>query len=226
MPIKQIIYLILLIFTISSCENKKTIEEQILSQISLQLIDSLQINWKPLLPPPPPIYDGDSIFKGIDSVKMEQILVEQEKFLKRIDSIDSRIYIGVRDTCFSINWTDLKTRTHSQDSLISIFICLYEKENRNPKKLSLEQIKVDDRYKLISETEIEKEYPRMWPILRDYKFAGLLDVSKIYLTKNYDFGLLQIDYHNHELNSYSYFLIIENKNDIWKVKRLLRNWVT
>jgi len=212
-------------FSITSCERNQISEERILTDIFPQIVDSLQIKWRPI-PPPPPIFDKDSSFIGVDSTKMELLLFEHQKYLDRVDSIDSRILIGITDTCFFIDWDDLKFRTYSEDDLVSKFILLNERKTIISKELNLNQIDIASDLKLISKSEIKKKYSNIWSNLRDRKFAGLLEISKIYLSENYDFGLLQVDYYYDEWNGYSYFIIIERTDKGWQVKELLRNWVT
>lgn len=224
---KQLLYFILTIFTLTSCGNKKSTEEQILSDIFPQLVDSLSIKWSPFPPPPPPpIFDNDSNIIGFDSSEVELISAEYKNNLSRIDSIDSRIIIGITDTCFYIDWNDLKARTYAEDSLIGRFITLYDTEVIATKKLNLNQIADKDGLKIIPISEIEKKYPFIWSMLKDYKFAGKLEFSKIYYLEDNNLGLLQIDYYNDPMNGYSYFIIIEKLNEKWRVIKLLRNWVT
>ncbi len=226
MILRKLIYLILILLSITSCEKNYMSDEKILSDIFPELVDSLHIKWRPIPPPPlSPIFDNDSNFIGVDSTKMELILEEHQKFLKRFDSIDSRIIIGISDTCFLIKWDDLKSKTYNNKKLISL-ISLHEQKINYSKELNLCQVNINKEFKLISKSKIEEKYSNMWSMIKEYKFAGLLEVSRILLSEDNDFGLLQIDYYYEELDGYSYFIIIEIKNDKWRVKELLRNWVT
>ena len=224
---RKVTYLILILFFIASCNTSSKTEEKILSDIFPQLVDSLHINWRPKPPPPPPpIFDNDSNFIGVDSTKVKHILFEHQRYLDRMDSIDSRIYIGIKDACIFIDWDGLQHRTYSEDSLISRLITLNELEKKNSRLLNLNQICVPDSLRLITKSEIKKTYTNIWTSLRELKFAGLLEISRIYLSKNNNFGLLQVDYYYNEWDGYSYFIIIEKVDKKWQVKRLLRKWVS
>ncbi|MFB6344117.1 hypothetical protein ACE1ET_20530 [Saccharicrinis sp. FJH62] len=227
MTISKLTYLILILVSIASCKTDFITDEKIVSDIFPQLVDSLNIKWRPMPPPPPPpIFDNDSNFIGVDSSKVKEILLEHQKYLDRLDSIDSRIFIGITDTCFFIDWDDLKSRTYSEDDLVSEFISLNEIKTTISKVLNINQINVSSNLKLILKSEINNNYSNIWTILRDRKFAGLLEISRIYRLENNEFGLLQVDYYYDEWDGYSYFLIIEKTDKKWHIKKLLRNWVT
>lgn len=227
MNARKVSYLILFLFAITSCKMNSVSEERILSDIFPQLVDSLDIKWRQILPPPPPpLFDKDSNFVGVDSTRMELILSEYQKYLDRVDSIDPRILIGVTDSCFFMDWNDLKSRTYCEDSIVSRLISLNELEKNNSRVLNLNQISIPDSIRLITKSEIEKKYTNIWTSLRDLKFAGLLEISRIYLSENNDFGLLQVDYYYDSLDGYGYFIIIEKIGEKWQVKRLLQNWVS
>ena len=225
MTLHKMTYLILVLFSITSCKRNHISDEKILSDIFPQLVDSLHIKWRPIPPPPPPpLYDKDSNFVGIDSTKMKLILSVHQKYLNRIDSIDSRTLIGIGDSCFLIDWNDLKSRIFIEDSLMLRVISFNETEMSISRELNLNQIKIPNGFKLISKSELEDNYSNIWSTLNDYKFAGLIVISKIYLSKNNDSGLLQIDYYNNESNGNSYFIILVKTNKKWRVKKLLMNW--
>jgi hypothetical protein len=222
---KQTVYLVLLVFIAASCKNEKPNASQVLCDILPQLVDSLEVKWHPLIPPPPPsFFDGDSTIADPKSTKYELDLATHERFLNRIDSIDSRTIIAITDTCFLIDWDDLKSRPYAEDSLISGLISLHETEVGTPEILNLDQIRIEDGVKLISESEIQAEYSPVWRIRKDYKFAGLLTISKVYFAEDDQTGILQIDYRYEPLDGFSQFILIENKNGKWKLKRMLRNW--
>ncbi len=218
----KITYLILIFIAITSCNKNHQSEEGILSDIFPQLIDSLHLKWNPLpLPPPQPIFDKDSNLVGVDSINMKQIITEHQKYLDRLDSIDSRTLIAITDTCFIINCDDLTSSTYSNDNLVCKLIILNESKTKVSQPLNPVKIDIPNNFKLI-----KKQDSNIWTTLRNRKFAGLLEFSKIYQLENNDFGLLQVNYYYNELNGYSYFIIIEKLEGKWQIKKLFRNWET
>ncbi|MEZ4804729.1 MAG: hypothetical protein R2852_04395 [Bacteroidia bacterium] len=227
MTIKQTLYWILILFSISSCERNQISNEKILSDIFPQLIDSLYIKWNPIPPPPHrSIYDKDSNIIGIDSMQLKFDLAAYQKFLNRFDSLDSRTMIGIKDSCFLIDWNDLKSRNYSEDIQIKRILELSNSKSKESNKLNLNQIDIPNDFKLISESEITKNYPWIWKNSKYYKIAGKLETSKIYLTTNKKFGILQVNYRCEYWCGYGYYILIEKTNEKWYVKRILPMWVS
>jgi hypothetical protein len=226
MTVQKVTYLIFILFTVTSCYKTSPIsEEKILGEIFPQLIDSLRIKWRPLPPPPPrPLYDKDSNFVGIDSINLKLILSEYQMYLDRVDSIDSRTLIGLLDSCFLIDWNDLKDRTYSEDTLVNELISLNEFERYNSRVFILKQINTPDSVRILSKSEIEKRYTNIWSSLSDLKFAGLLKISRIYFSRENDKGLLQVDYYYNRWDGYGFYIIIEKADGKWRIKSLLQNW--
>ncbi len=222
MTSRKLSFLILILIALTSCNKNPQSEEKIISDIFPQLIDSLHIKWNPLpLPPPQPIFDKDSKLVGVDSINMKQIITEHQKYLDRLDSIDSRTLIVITDTCFIINCDDLTSITYSNDDLVCKLIILNESKKNVSQQLNPDKINIPNDFKLI-----KKEDSNIWTTLRNRKFAGLLEFSKIYQLENNDFGLLQVNYYYNELNGYSYFIIIEKFEGKWQINKLFRNWET
>jgi hypothetical protein len=228
MTAHKVTYLTLIFFALISCFKKSPIsEEKILSDIFPQLIDSLQIKWRPFRPTLPLLlWDKDSNIIGVDSTKIELDLSEHQKYLDRFDSIDSRTLIALSDSCFLIDWNDLKSTTYSEDSLISELISMNEFEKYNSRVFNLNQINIPDSIRLLAKSEIEKKHTSIWASSLDHKFAGLLEISRIYLSGENDFGLLRVDYYYIRWDGYSYYIIIEKVDGKWQVKKLLCNWVS
>lgn len=223
---RKFIYLVLTAFMLTNCDINHNSQEKILSDIFPQLIDSLHIKWRPISPPPPPLFDKDSNFVGIDSIEMERIFSEYQKYLLRIDSIDTSTQIAIADSAYLIDWNRLKSKTYKKDSLISSIISLNEIDNGIPRKLGINHITIPDSFKLLSESEMEVKYSDIWLSRKDYKFAGILVFSKIYFSENSDFGLFEAEYYHAEIDgAYSYCIVIEKTNKRWRIRKLLPNWV-
>lgn len=226
MTARKITYLILILFTLISCKNDSTTDEKVLSELFPQLIDSLRISKTNLIPPPPPpIYDKDSNFIGTDSVTAKQIVDKQNELLRQIDSMDSRLLIGLVDSFLTIDFDDLEQRTYS-DSLILRQIIANNSGLKNiPKKWDLDLINIPEDYQLRYKSDLELKYPEIWRI-NDRKFGGLIAVSRIYFDSEGNNGLLQFETFPFYHEGASYFVIIELIDNKWEVKRILMNWIT
>lgn|GEM_PF-2902928 len=216
----------MLVFALINCENKSATDEEILSEIFPQLIDSLGIRKTNLIPPPPPpLYDKDSNFIGIDSIAAKRILNEQKRQISKIDSNDSRLLIGLVDSSYSIDFNDLLKRTYS-DSILVRQVVADNKNKEFDKHIWVPKlIHESNNYQLIYESALEAKYTDLWSI-KDRKFAGLISVSKIYLSSDNKIGLLQFELYPFERESASFFIIIELIDKKWQIKRVLLNWIT
>lgn len=226
MTARKLTYLIVILFTMISCEKNHKTKEKILSDIFPQLIDSLRINKSNLIPPPPPpIYDKDSNFIGIDSIAAKQIIEKQKELIRRIDSADSRLLLGLIDSCIIIDLVDLEKRTYSDSLLLQQIILDNLELNNTVFKWNLNLIQVPDNYQLSYKSDLDDKYPEIWRI-NDRKFGGLIAISKIYLDNDSKTGLLQFETYPFDHEGVSYFVIIELIDRNWKVKRILMNWIT
>ncbi|TAJ06850.1 hypothetical protein DMA11_22350 [Marinilabiliaceae bacterium JC017] len=226
MTAKQITYLILVIFTLTNCKNDSLTEEKILGDILPQLVDSLHISRTNIFPPPPPpFYDEDSNFIGTDSIAVKLILEENEKILKKIDSIDSRLLVGIVDSCLVIDWDDLKERSYSSNAQIISILEANENVTSKSRSLNIYKIICPSDIQIITKSDLEKEFKDVWRI-KTRKFGGLVAISQIYFDKNNMYGLLQFEVYPFCHEGFGCFVIIELIDKNWKVKRILRNWET
>lgn len=209
-----------------SCKKHLMTDEDVITEIFPQLIDSLRISKSNLIPPPPPpIYDKDSNFIGIDSIAEQDIITKHEQIIRQIDSIDARLLIGLVDTCLHIDFVDLVQRIYS-DSLTIRKIILDNKQIDKPLiKWDLGFIQTPSDFQLMFKSDLIEKYSDIWRI-NDRKFGGLIAISRIYYDNDNKTGLLQFETYPFYHEGVSYFVIIEQVNGKWKIKRILMNWIT
>ncbi|MBN1970372.1 MAG: hypothetical protein JW870_13470 [Candidatus Delongbacteria bacterium] len=227
MTVHKITYLISILFLLSSCKFSHADNEKVFSDIFPQLIDSLRINRTNLIPPPPPpLYDQDSNFIGIDTITANMILKEHEQKLKRIDSLDSRLLIGLVDSCLTFDLNDLKNRTYSNDKLIRKIADNNKMDSiYSGDKLNIGLIRVPTDYELLLLSDLKNKYADFWYI-GDRRFGGIVAVSKVLFDKNEDYGLLRVETYPFYLEGAGYFVLIEKKENKWIVKKVLHDWVS
>ncbi len=227
MTARKMTYLISILFLLSSCKYSHSDNEKVFSDIFPQLIDSLRINRTNLIPPPPPpLYDQDSNFIGIDTITANMILKEHEQKLKWIDSLDSRLLIGLVDSCLIFDLNDLKNRTYSNDTLIRKIADNNKKDSiYSGDKLNIGLIRVPTDYELLLLSDLKNKYADFWYI-GDRRFGGIVAVSKVLFDKNEDYGLLRVETYPFYLEGAGYFVLIEKKENKWIVIKVLHDWVS
>lgn len=227
MTSRKITYLILIFFSISSCKEIHTDNEKVLSDIFVQLTDSLRINRINLIPPPPPpLYDKDSNYIGTDTVAANLIIKEHEKKLRTIDSVDSRLLIGLIDSCLFFNLNDLKNRAYSNDKLISKIVDNNKMNSiYNGKKLNIGMISVSSNYELLLLADLKSKYTDFWNI-ENRRCGGLIAISTVLFDKTKNYGLLRVETYPFFREGAGYFVLIERKADKWIIKKVLNDWIS
>lgn len=222
---KQILCLIFICMTLVACKTEFKTEEEILSDIFPELVDSLDIHWTNLIPyppPPPPLDYNDSNSYMSASIAWEKTLKDNEKLIKHIDSIDSRIIIGIVDSLIPFDWEDLKFREITNSSIDKILETnkSSESEYRN---LSFRENILGTNFEAIAESKLEAKYDNFWKI-QDRKFGGLIGISKIYFDYKNELGIFSFDFYPMYDGGSGFFVIIEKKEKHWKIMRLIRTW--
>jgi hypothetical protein len=201
-------------------------EERIIGDILPQLVDSLHISKTNFIPPPPPpLFDSDSTFIGTDTIEAKKILVDNKRVLERIDKINSKLLIGVYDTCSVIDWSNIGEREFRDSALIREIMRERDISILTGKNLNFKLIPIGGELELIRKSDLENKYSDIWKI-EDRKYGGLIRFSRIYLNIGQSLGLFQCETYSDELEGSGYFVIIEQINGKWSIKRILINWVS
>jgi hypothetical protein len=194
-------------------------DEKVIAEIFAQLIDSVTISKSNLIPqPPPPIYDKDSNYIGIDSITEKDIITKQEQIIRQIDSNDSRLLIGLVGTCLYIDFVDLHQRAYSDSITINKIIFDNKQINKPLTTWNLELLQTPDDYQLMLKSDLIKKYSNVWRI-NDRKFGGLIAISRIYYDKDFKTGLFQFEKYPFYHEGVSCFVIIEQVDGKWKIKK-------
>ncbi len=220
------IYLILVILVALSCNSRQGTNEKILSDIFPQLIDSLWINETNIMhPPPPPLYDQDSNLIGVDTTSYNAMQKEYKQRLRKIDSIDSRLLIGVIDTCRCFQIDDFENRTYSNDTLIKRVMENNPDLNYTDCVIKVDMIKTPSEYELILISKLKKQYADFWNI-NNRKFGGLIAFSTTIFDSENKYGLIKVEKYPFYLQGSGHFLLIENNNGNWRLIKVYRDWVS
>jgi hypothetical protein len=228
MTAKQLTYLFVIFFAFTNCKKNHPTHEEVLSDIFPQLIDSLDIKWSPLLPSWSERSFDNISNVVVDSIRHRHLISEDKKFLRRYDSIDSRMVIGVRDSCTFLDWKGYDINFYNNEDISNVIAFNKRCRRKNePHYLNFNLISVPTNVTLISVSEIERKYSNR-SIGWDRKFAGFINISEIYFDKENTHGLLQIDYSFFPVSEsyYRYLIVIECVNKKWKVKRLFLNGIS
>lgn len=225
MTTKEITYILLILFSLTSCEDTKRSDELIIGEILPQLLDSLEINRTNLVPVPPvPQYES-SIIVGVDTGATRENYQGYVEQLKLIESRDSRLLVGFVDSCLVVDFVYLKDRVYPDSALINRVVANRPKIIDTRTSWNLDLITCPSTHELMLASDLYDRYPDIWEI-EDRKFCGLIAVSKVYLDDDNEVGILQFERYPFQREGASYFVIIERGETKWEVKRILFNWIS
>lgn len=225
MKINQIVYIFLILFTLTNCKNNAPKEEEILNDIFPQLVDSLDIvmtNY--FLPPAPPLYDKDTNFIGIDTIAAELIKTKYKRALNKIDSVDSRLLFGINDSCFIINLKSINKRVYNENELLKRVLSANVNSVQRSRKLIINQIDCGNDYQIVYNSELKNKYDNAWSV-KDRRFGGVISISKAYFDKANKVGLIQFEIFQSPMDGGGYYLILQEVNNKWLIKRIFKSWV-
>ncbi len=221
---KNIAFLFIIIVSLFSCnsENEKSeivniSNEDIINEIFPELVDSLQIKWVVIQPPPPPpIYNADSSAFVADTILENYITNRHDKYIRKVDSIDSREYIAFRRNFTEIDFENLNNKSKYNFSSFTPI---------DYSDFSVERLDFGKGYNLHYKPTIYNDYSDFFKHYKNHKFIGILSFSRVFTNNN--IGALQLDFYYSPINSYSIFIIIiEKTNGKWGIKEIIKNWAT
>ena len=221
---RNLTYLFLLLLSMVSCTSYEPNNENIFGDILPELIDSLNISRVNIIPPPPPpIYDLDFNFVGIDSVEAKSITEKYEQDLQRIDSIDSRLLLGVVDSFLTINWKYLEDRNYYNDNIFRDIVLHNQEQVDVAKQLEVSEILEPLEVQLMSISELHKYCDDLRKI-QNRKFAGTISMSKVYFNEEKEYGLIVFEKQPFYNSGSGYYILIELNHKSWNVKRIYQSW--
>jgi hypothetical protein len=226
----KVISILIISFTIFSCEKKISnleIEKKIINDLFVEMVDSIHKDPRIYLtfpPNPDIIYDKNGNKIGIDSTeyKIEIVKYNLKEELRKKDT--SKLVIGVDEIIY-------KPNKYEYESVKSYFKTLKLQidttNNSNENKIDLEQFNNNNnnnnnnkkfKFKYLS------EFPEGSNIINEdgtFKFSGGISFSKITFDLNKQIGILCGSYLCNPRCGIGYLIIIEKKNNKWKIKKIV-----
>lgn len=213
-----------LVFSISCNENQVT-DEQILTEIFPQLVDSIGFNRSNLVPPPVALKPTtDSTLINLKIEEVNDVSADNEQTIRWIDSVDSRLLIGLVDTCLPIDFGNLNQKSSTDSLVICEIISIKKNFEKSTMYWNIDQIKPPGGLQLMSKSDLMKRYTDIWNV-DDRKFGGLIAVSRIIYNSERKIGLFRFDTYPSFSQGESYFVMIEFIDGKWTIKRLILNWI-
>lgn len=223
---RKIIFTLIILFTILSCEKKNSsveIEKEIINNLFVEMVDSIHKDpriYLTLPPNPDIIYDQKGNKIGVDSTeyKNEIIKYNNEEELRKKDT--SKLVIGVSEKIYKPSEYEYKS-TESYFKTLKLQIDTTSNSIEN--KIDLEQFKNNNKFRF----KYLSEFPDGANILNNdgtFKFSGGIAFSKIFFDSRKQIGILCGNYLCEPRCGIGYLIIIEKINKKWKIKKIEHTW--
>lgn len=225
----KITLFVIIAIIISSCEKKATemdFEKSVMTEIFPSLIDSICIDSRKMLPPPPV---GELIFDKtghaiVDSTKAtkEQIIKYRgwEKERDRIEKDTSTVIIAF-DPFLTKNE---KLIEESKIYFPKIEIYNTKNEEESKFRFDFEKIKLNNRFKLKNISEFSKD--DIFETKYDFIFSGIVSFSRIQFDKKRKNGILESGFVCGRLCGHGFIIHIKNVKNKWVIEKIQGTWIS
>ncbi|MFV8377128.1 hypothetical protein [Flavobacterium sp. LB1P71] len=222
----EITFILIISFTIFSCEKKNSnleIEKEIINNLFVEMVDSVHKDPRIYLTFPPfpdIIYDEKGNQIGVDSTeyKTEIIKYNHKEELRKKDT--SKLVIGVSEKIY-------KPSKYEYETIQSYFktLKLQIDTTNNPieNRIDIENFKNNNKFRF----KYLSEFPEGANILNNdgtFKFSGGIAFSKIIFDERKQIGILCGNYLCEPRCGIGYLIIIEKINNKWKIKKIEQTW--
>lgn len=222
----EITFILIISFTIFSCEKKNSnleIEKEIINNLFVEIVDSIHKDPRIYLTFPPfpdIIYDEKGNQIGVDSTryKTEIIKYNHKEELRKKDT--SKLVIGVSEKIY-------KPSKYEYETIQSYFktLKLQIDTTNNPieTRIDIENFKNNNKFRF----KYLSEFSEGANILNNdgtFKFSGGIAFSKIIFNERKQIGILCGNYLCEPRCGIGYLIIIEKINNKWKIKKIEQTW--
>lgn len=218
---------IILAFIISlfllSCEKKLSnlqIEKNALDEVFLEIVDSIYMDRRTILPPPPPRFDFKT--NREDTIGYHERLKKYWSYQDSIKKDTAKIVIGVNDYVEKVGKYDRQQMLEIyKDSLF-----VYDKsKDLKHFKLNLSTFKNNKKFSF----KYLSEFPevRYWDFENNLLPVGTISVSRIQFNKSRTSGVLTASAScGGGKCGRGFLIVIENKSGKWRISKIIHTWVS
>jgi hypothetical protein len=222
----EITFILIISFTIFSCEKKNSnleIEKEIINNLFVEMVDSVHKDPRIYLTFPPfpdIIYDEKGNQIGVDSTeyKTEIIKYNHKEELRKKDT--SKLVIGVSEKIYKPSKYEYET---IQSYFKSLKLQIDTTDNPIENRIDIENFKNNNKFRF----KFLSEFPEGANILNNdgtFKFSGGIAFSKIIFDERKQIGILCGNYLCEPRCGIGYLIIIEKINNKWKIKKIEQTW--
>ena len=226
----KIILLLIVAIIMSSCEKKVTeidFEKGVMTEIFPSLVDSICIDSRKMLPPPPMgenVYDKAGHYVRTDSTKVtREQKIEYGEWKKERDKLekDTSAVIIAFDPFLTKNE---KLIEESKFYFPKVEIYKFKNEEESKFRFDFEKIKLNNRFKLKNISEFPKD--DIFETKYDFIFSGIVSFSRIQFDKERKNGILVSGFVCGRLCGHGFIIHIKNVKNKWIVDKIQGTWIS
>ena len=227
MHMRKLTLFSIVIFVAFSC-NRKTINlDNQTNEILQLLVNRFQLNENinTILPLPWTPTDKDTFVIDGETIIGQDINKRIEEHNLRINNSNTKIIIAVVDSTDKIDWNDVLERFENNEIVYNII--QQNSTAKESREIEINNININPDYEIIKLSLLKEKYEKNNKIkIPERKFGALIGYSDIYFNKEHNYGLLYFMYSPLLFEGgEGYYVLIEKKNNKWKIKELKLDWV-
>lgn len=231
----QKITLILSILFFASCIKKEITdleyEKNVLTEIFPVLVDSVCVDCRIFMNPPPMIgeyiFDKNGEYVRIDSLKATK---EQKREYGKWITYRNEIKKDTSKLIVAFSPELRKIRDNVKSDFEEHFPKAILNETNNDTEtiydFDFSNIKLNNKFKLKNLNEFPKDRFAIWETKYDFVFSGILDFSRIQFDKTKQFGVLDAGFGCGGKCGQGYRIYIKKINNKWIIDEIKSTWVS
>jgi hypothetical protein len=227
MKLSKFIFLILILLSFLGCKKKEVsefqFEKDVLNNVFVEIVDSIYMDRRVILPPPTPRIDFKS--NKEDTIGFHKELKEYWRNRDSIKNDKTRILIGVYDDVTKISPQESEMIIREID--ISGYNYDISKET-DEYKFDLKAFENNKKFNFQNTSKYPHE--KNWDLsdVSNVLFpVGTISVSRIQFNKTKTSGILAVGAScGGGRCGRGFIIIIENKSGKWKIEKIIHTWVS
>ena len=214
-----------LILFCTNCSTKLNTSENIIQDVFPQLSDSLGVKLLNFKLIPPPLYDENSKFIGIDSFKLTKDKHKRKILIDSIEKAAPKIYITINDSL------RVKTSSHLIKDLafdLKLYDSIFNNSNISFEGQPIRHERINiEKYELVlfdQLVEIYGSHPKVWFGINDRFFGGGIYIENLLLNKEENYGVFELSHVVIPIDGIEYIVVIEKKKKLWSIVEFKNKW--
>lgn len=206
-------------------------EKSIMTEIFQVLVDSVCVDCRIIMNPPPmigkSIFDENGKFLSRDTLKAtkeEKLKCQKwESYMSEIKKDTSKLIVA-----FAPELKEIRDNVKSDFEKHFLKVKLNETKNGSAiiYDFDFSKIKLNNKFELKNLNEFPKERNAIWETKYNFVFSGVLDFTRIKFDKTKQFGVLDAGFSCGGKCGQGYRIYIKKKNKKWIIDEIKVTWVS